>query len=416
MPTYKSDKKLGIKTTSDPSMLLQGGVVDRSVAVEQVLIENKPNILAKLEKKAEKVEKTKKPESSNPENDKVSQKKYDYNQFYKYESNLSKKLNFILVFIVLIFGFNIFLLTREVQPAISSAVDTKEIAGVFAQDANQNQSTKVTNSTSSSDSSIKIIDTFQSNPALVDLGFKVDIGKNYIANYDDPNCQTPIVPPSVNGCGFAILLSGLGIPESGVAYKSIDIEANFKGQDNKIQIDQKNYEKGTFTKTIGILSSQSPNNKIVLPSNIPSSDTLYLRFWIKSGTVSISQISVDYYFIDDLKKVNLSFENPIETTSETGTIYQDADENSAFDGAVDQKWECQANFVGVMPVKIEKTATMTLSRDDVCYTATPPQAWQNDDKALALPPGKWLLVLEDGTSFAFEVKNDAESFDIKLKN
>ena len=410
MPTFNINRK----PITDSKLLLQDSYKDDGLAIDFTEFESKTAIVPDLEK-VEKIRRPKKKEIFKIE--KTAHNDHIYDPFFRYESNLSKKLNLIMIFIMLIFGFNIFMLTKPSQNLSQLYQEDRAIGGVSSGLLkNGNESLKVNNNIIFDNNSTKTIDTFQNNPALVDLGFKVDIGKNYIANFDDPNCQTPIVPPSVNGCGFAVLLSGLGVPDKGISFKSLNIEANFKGQDNKIQIDQKNYEKGTFTKTLGILSPQSTNNKIILPSVIPSSDTLYFRFWIKSGTVSISKISVDYYIIDDLKKVGLSFENPLEDKLKTGFIYQDVDENTKYDNSIDKRWVCQANFSGVLPVKIEKTANITLKRDDTCYTFIQPEKWKDDDKLLVLPPGKWLLVFDGGSSYSFEIKNDSENFDIKLKN
>lgn len=342
---------------------------------------------------------------------------YNSNQFRSFEKKFSKKMNAVIVLTMVVFGLNVFIILRSNQSLNKIINYDQQSLGISPNQLNNpNSSSKIQNNVVGIGNTRKDIDTFQNNPALVDLGFKVDIGKNYIANFDDSNCKTLMVPPSVNGCGFAVLLSGLGVPDKGVAFKSLNIEANFKGQDNRIQIDQKNYEKGTFTKTIGVLSSQSSNNKILLPSSIPGSDTLFFRFWIKSGTISISKISVDYYLIDDLKKVTLGFEDSQAIKSKTGHIYQDTDENSKYDSLIDQRWDCQSNFSGVMPVKAEGVADIILKRDDRCYIPTQPEKWQSDDKLNVLPPGKWLLVLDDETSYSFEIKNDAESFNIKLKN
>ena len=260
-----------------------------------------------------------------------------------------------------------------------------------------------------------MIYTFHNNSAILDYGFKVDIKPNTIANLDDPNCQTPVVPPTINGCGFALDLQKINLPAGGVLYRYITLETEAMSGDQKIQIDLKDYEKGEIIQNIGIVNAQPNSKKIFLPASIPSSQSLYFRFWTSKGVVKIKKILIDYLSIQNLKPVEIRLESTLQG-KKTASIFQDLDEDGKYTANKDRIWECSSGFPGVAPIDLQNKKIIELVRDDSCMTEPKPESWKNDLGLAVLPPGKWLLVVDDKNFTTFEVKpvETKQSFDLKL--
>jgi len=264
--------------------------------------------------------------------------------------------------------------------------------------------------------STKNIISFQDNPAIFDYGFKIDIQKNSVSNLNDPNCKTPIVPPTVNGCGFGLNLQNINLPNDGIVFKNLTLETSKTNSKNKIQIDLKDYIKSDFVKTVAVIDTDSNTHKISLPKTIPTSQSLYFRFWATDEVIKINQISIDYYSISDLKpaKIKLSLVNEklLPDKNLQAMIYADQDEDSKYNKDIDQKWSCESNFPGIKPIKITGSQEFDLTRDDACMTTTKPDNWSEN---LVLPPGKWLFVVDENNFFSFEIKPDDTSKSVEIK-
>ena len=68
------------------------------------------------------------------------------------------------------------------------------------------------------------------------------------------------------------------------------------------------------------------------------------------------------------------------------------------------------------PIDLQNKKNIELVRDDSCMAEAKPESWKNDLGSAVLPPGKWLLVIDDKNFASFEVKQSEtrQSFDIKF--
>jgi|GEM_PF-6280059 len=330
-------------------------------------------------------------------------------------TKLRIRVNLITVMVILSFVFNILVLIVQMQ---------KDQTIANSQPARTAINNRVEASlilTNEQSNSTSIIGTFQNNPAFFDFGFKVDVRSNSIANLDDSNCKTPIVPPTINGCGFGLNLQKLGLASNLVAYKNIVIEPEFSGSEDQIQIDLKNYEKGTLDQTIGIISSNPATNNIILPASIPDSQGLYFRFWSKSGSIRINRMTLNYYSSSDLSplKLNINLENTKKEFTSV-TIFRDVDEDGRYNPEKDKKWACTATFPGVDQIQLESNSgrnvnrTVDLIRDESCIIGTKPDSWAGDNGLNSIPSGKWLLVLDKDNYAAFSIDPENKAREISL--
>ena len=320
------------------------------------------------------------------------------------EKSFKTRTNFLVAIVLIVVCINlIFLFLRPQSSNQSVAVEPAK-----------------TNSVASSDNKLKVVNQasvyiFENNPAIFDFGFKIDLKPDHIANLNDPNCQTPIVPPTVNGCGFALDLQKIGLPKNAVYFRYATIETDAMTSSQKIQIDLKDYQKGELTQNIGLIEGGASTHKIALPANIASSQSLYFRFWAPQNVIKIKKITIEYFSTIDLKPVTINFDTVFKE-AKTGRIYLDTDSDGKFTQNIDKRWECTPTFPGVLPINLKDQASTKLIREDGCMTENKLESWASDAGLNSLPASKWLLVIDGQTSASFETKTDNQnsSFDLKL--
>jgi hypothetical protein len=327
-----------------------------------------------------------------------------YKTVSKIEKSFSLRTNLMALAIASLVIFNLVFVFTKPQTNDQS----KEVDAVLQKNKDQSSNDKKIKNQAS-------LFSFQNNPAIFDYGFKIDLQPNSISNVDDPNCQTPIVPPTVNGCGFALDIQKLDLPSNGIFLKYLTLETDAMSSDQKIQVDLKDYEKGEIAQNIGTISTQPNSKKIFLPANIPSGQSLYFRFWTSKGAVKINKILLDYFSFEDLKQIQIKPEVPIKD-KKTASVFQDIDEDGKYTATKDKLWGCSSTFPGVVPVDLQNKDVIDLIRDDSCMTEAKPESWKKDSGQASLPPGKWLLVVDNSDFSSFEVKDSdgKQSFNLKI--
>jgi len=260
----------------------------------------------------------------------------------------------------------------------------------------------------------KEIQEFTGNNAFTEIGAKLELKKNSISTNGHGNCKTPILPPEVNGCNFALAPSLLGLPKRGVMFTDIAVLGEIQGQ-SQIQIDLKNYEKGSLQSQIAKIEQSDLGKKFQLPASLSNNNGLYFRLWDKGGKVSVSKITLSYFYVEDLVQVSGKINN-LKSTNTEAKIYRDVNEDSRFDLQTDRLWDCSPNFPGAQKIKVSSQGNFSLKRDDNCYSETKPDSWFTDDKSGSLPPGKWLIIFDDlKTVVPFELKTNDKKVDLNLE-
>ena len=274
------------------------------------------------------------------------------------------------------------------------------------------QNTGITAQPLSPDFEVKTIVNFTQNSALSDFGSNLQVDPNFISVKNIKPCDTPIIPPPENGCGFSILPSALSLGEPGILLKSIRFKTKL-GDGEKIDLSIKNFEKGTISSSVATIKADNLNKKTPLPTQISPVESIFVRFWLKNTRAKIEQIVLEYASYNQLKSVKGQIEN-LRVANKKGIIWADIDENGIFNKKIDRQWICTPNFPGIKEVLIDGDTNFTLYRDDLCYQGPKGDKWSGDSESHSLPAGKWLLVLDDQV-FAFEIKQDQNDLDLLLK-
>ena len=257
------------------------------------------------------------------------------------------------------------------------------------------------------------ISNFYNNQAISELGASLKTSSTSIVTQNSTNCQTPILPPEINGCGFVFLPNLSGLPATKKIFNRLYVQGSL-GEGSQIQVNLKNYQKASATKEIGVI--KSIDQKIMLPENIDSVEGISFQLWQKGGPIKIEKINIEYFYVENLKELNFKINNFSLLESQTGSIYLDQNENGKLDITLDKEWTCRPNFPGVKMFKVSKKEDVTVLRDDTCYNQVKPDNWKLDSGKAVLPAGKWLLYFaESKKAFSFEIKNlDANSISIDL--
>ena len=259
------------------------------------------------------------------------------------------------------------------------------------------------------------ITKFAGNVAINETGSKISVTQSKITTINHSNCQTPIIPPETNGCGFVIIPNLLGLPKKGITLTTIQINGQINGN-SLILVHQKNYQKGTIEKEVATLDNSRLSSKIPLPNDLNSSDGLYFRLWDKAGQITITSIILNFSNINDLNTVNGKLSGDSSLYAKQARIYADTNENGIFDPLVDKVWSAKANFAGIKPVSFDKDGNFRLLRDETGLKLDRPESWKTDDFRYSLPPGKWLMVFEDtGRASSFDIQTKSSELQIDLK-
>lgn len=308
---------------------------------------------------------------------------------------LQRSLWAIISVLVVSASFNIFLLTRSNPSQNDVNNNTSEIVKLVPPSTSE----KLQNSFD--------ITNFSTNPAISEVGATLKITSNSIRTQNNTNCQTPILPPEVNGCGFVILPSLTGIPTTKKIYSKLNIQGQIPDS-SEIYVNLKNYETGSVAKNLGVINSSKTS--ILLPENIDSVEGILIEFWQKGGDINIEKINIEYYYAENLKNVQFKIENLADNQSLEGIIYLDQNEDGKLDTKIDKQWICRPNFPGVRKVTFKKGTDSALLRDDSCYTQSKPEDWQSDNQKRALPQGKWLLFIDQTNKvYSFEITDKQEN-------
>lgn len=260
-----------------------------------------------------------------------------------------------------------------------------------------------------------VISKFAGNPAINDTGSKINVAENRVSTIAHPNCQTPVIPPEMNGCGFVIIPNLLGLPKKGIIFNSLQLFGKING-DSQIIINQRDYQKGITERQIAVINSTTLENQIALPSDLSNSDGLYFRLWDKGGEINISNMVLNFSNILDLNSVEGTLEADPSLYSKKANIYLDLNENSSFEPEIDKIWTAKTNFTGIKEVTFDTQGKFELIRDETSLKLDRPKAWENDDFKYSLPSGKWLLVFQDTGKFAsFELTTKSEQVKLSLK-
>ena len=261
---------------------------------------------------------------------------------------------------------------------------------------------------------LRIVRDFAGNSALADVGFQLEIQKNLIKTKGSQNCKTPILPPMENGCHFLLIPSSLGIPNKGMLYRSFSLEGDL-AEGDKIQVEIKDYDKDKV-QTISTITSVNINQDFDLPENIPSSSGILFRLWAKNQDITVRQINLKYFSVDDLRQVSGNLMGDLASIEETPKVYLDSDQNGKFDKDTDKAWTCRTSFPGARFV-LGEGDKFSIEPDDSCFNDVKPDCWYKaKTNKCVLPTGKWLLVYNaKKIAIQFEVKGDNESLQLGLK-
>ncbi len=112
--------------------------------------------------------------------------------------------------------------------------------------------------------------------------------------------------------------------------------------------------------------------------------------------IEISSFSLKYLQYDRLLSVVVAITTSDMTSLDLSTakVYYDLDRDQRFNSNFDVLWECRDKFPGVNVGYSESAKILQLTRDDSCFGKTWPESW--DTNKVAIPPGNWLIVIEDG--------------------
>lgn len=265
---------------------------------------------------------------------------------------------------------------------------------------------------------MRVVENFLSNKFVAEVGSSINIQKDKIITKGTNNCKTPVPPPSQNGCEFVLLPSSLSIPIRGTLFKTIKFEATVTG-DSEILITKKNYEKGRIIDTIGSITATNLNKKMVLPESILGVEGLEIKLWERGGTIEIRKIIIEYFNVETMVPVAGKINNWKATSPVLGSIYLDINENKKFDVKTDKPWICKPNFPGLVSVNIDTDGSFVMYRDDSCFIDVKPDFFYTDEKKSVLPPGDWLLVLDNGKevyNFTIEVKDKEKILELESVN
>jgi hypothetical protein len=264
----------------------------------------------------------------------------------------------------------------------------------------------------------KSLTTFLNSPAISEVDYKVEATANFIQNFDDQNCKTPVIPPAKNGCGFVVLPYSLNIPQEGTYLKAIKLSGELN-EGGKIILNIKDYESGQLSEEIATIEKKDLDRKINIPPFMKKTEGLYFRFWTPGGQGKITKIGVDYFSIEDFKKVRGIIKNFKEKDSSKINIleiYRDKDENGFFNPKKDTPWICNSSFPGAS-VEIDQDGVFKVLRDSSCYNGLEPNKFNGDNKEHSLPPGKWFLVINKQESYDFEIdenQKDDEFLELEI--
>ncbi len=261
---------------------------------------------------------------------------------------------------------------------------------------------------------LKIVREFAGNNALADIGFQLSVAKNEIKTKGSPNCKTPILPPMENGCHFLLIPSALGVPNRGTIYRSLGVDATL-AEGDKIEISIKNYEKDQI-QTITTINSTNITQDFTLPENIPTNSGILFRLWAKNQDISIRQINVRYFSVDDLKQVAGTLDGDLAKIEEVPKIYYDANQNGKLDKDTDLDWACRPNFPGAK-MNIASDGKFVIEPDDGCFVDVKPDCWYKTKvNKCALPNGKWLVAYESKPIvIPFEIEDNVEDLSLEAR-
>jgi len=261
---------------------------------------------------------------------------------------------------------------------------------------------------------LKTLRDFAGNTALADIGFQLSVAKNDIKTKGSPNCKTPILPPMENGCHFLLIPSALGVPSRGAIYRSVGIDATI-AEGDKIEVDIKNYEKDQI-QTIATINSTNITQDFTLPENIPTNSGILFRLWAKNQEITIKQINIRYFSVEDLKQVAGTLDGDLAKIEESPKIYYDVNQNGKFDKDTDTLWVCRPNFPGVK-MNVSADGKFVVEPDDGCFVDVKPDCWYKTKvNKCALPNGKWLIAYDTKPIvIPFEIKDNTDSLSLKAR-
>jgi hypothetical protein len=248
----------------------------------------------------------------------------------------------------------------------------------------------------------KVLTQFLRNQAIAEVEFKVAIDSSGISHHDTPNCRTPEVPPSVNGCGFVLLPYAMSIPTRGVLFQSIQIWGTFP-EGNSLQISVKDYQNNELKQNVALVKSLQLGEEIPLPLNLATTQGLYLRFWSAVGQSKIERIVINYFNSENLEPVTAVAPAENFNAYTEAELWWDRNGNKVWEPEIDVQWLCQRNFPGVKKIVFDNEGNFHLIRDESCFTDLKPDSWYTDNQQNALPHGHWLLKSSTGQAFSFEV-------------
>lgn len=312
----------------------------------------------------------------------------------------------LLILVVSVQSFVLFTLITEDQssPQVAGAVDsTSAVNSMYS-----NQSIK---------SNSRVLQNFEVNKGLIDIGSKIMVNKDSITTRDYQNCQTSAPPPQENGCHFGIVLQDIGLASRGIHLQRLYIEFE-NNSSGRVKVDIKDYIKSELKQDLGVVDNKTSQNYSILPSRLSPSDVLFFRLWPEGESMTIKSIRIDYMTSTNLNSVALTLAPTLQSAipkGSIGTLYEDKNKDGLVTLGVDQPWVCKADFAGVRKVLFDQSYSATLLRNHECYTEHIPDSWYIDEGVSALPAGDWLLVFEDlRVVFPFRVEVNEDKAIIEL--
>jgi len=250
-----------------------------------------------------------------------------------------------------------------------------------------------------------LISNFSGNKAFTEIGQKLKINQNSIEIKNQQNCQTPVLPPTQNGCWLAITPGLLGLPSTGVYFRSVEISGDIPAN-TKVKTSIYNYDSKDNTKELSLTESKNNALTIFLPGDIKQTDTIHFNFWLPSdGGLTISQIKLAYFLNTNLASVSGKMKTLRNTTA---VVYLDVNENGKLDKGIDKPWVCEQNFFGTQKVAVDKNGLFELIPDSSCISTSTNQSTADTKKVL--PFGMFLLYFEnENETFVLDLRESGSS-------
>jgi hypothetical protein len=343
-----------------------------------------------------------------------NEKSYFNNLFEKKERKIqyltfNKKWVFLILFtnftiivlniILIIFLFNGFTPFKE---SLVSTINTSQVKQV-----------------TDSENGVFEINNFYKNQAVINIGSKIDMRNEFLQTNSHANCQTPVLPPTINGC--FVKISPFKVTNSqNTVFNTLKIDAELKGNSQiiitsdklKANIEGKELQPNKFS---FVLNSQNKNMEIILPPFFGQDDLLNFDFWDQDkSNVKINKLIFSTQNLNDQREVNLTLSPEFleRNDGKEFSFFQDTNSNSVFETSLDRRVENCDDIVPIEGLIVDKnaiSAKLKLNQQEKCLD-------NNGKKFKTLMPGNWFLIEKNNfeNKYIFKIEKNIVTPEIKL--